>query len=339
MPHADEHGSAARRLSNAWMLAGSRPLIGHQLRVAEIRHLVRPVSATVTSDGDYGILVPLNPGEHIRIGITLRTDATGALRAETAQFSDGTSAVNALHVWCSDSQCQDAFASFAELFLDRLDVDGLEQVLSECHQEFRRLIGAIVPTALPVAIGLMGELLVLRDVVAKDPFAIRSWAGPRGERHDFRLGNAAIEVKATQRAESKTAKVRITDWDQLEVPEAGYLYLHAIRLERCAGGAFTVMRLVNEILSHLDSNGVHMFEDLLETFSPTATKIPDEFSVLARSTYEVAAGFPRLVPSSLSLGRAPSGVSSVSYDLDLNQASDWEVPWDKALLDLVRGGR
>jgi len=47
-------------------------------------------------------------------------------------------------------------------------------------------------------LGLLGELLVLDRMIATDgPKATKAWIGPRGEPHDFRVGNHEFEVKST----------------------------------------------------------------------------------------------------------------------------------------------
>ena len=321
----------------SWSLAASKPIVDNNLRVASVEGGVRISYVTISVDNNYGVLVPLRPSERVQVGNTLKSNTAGALRAEVAQFSGEGNVVNALHVWCADYRCLEAFSSFVELLILRLDAPDLGHLLGECHREFQRLIGGADASRSSVVIGLVGELLVLRDLVRLDQNSVRGWGGPRGERHDFRLNSTAIEVKTTQRAEVKTSKVRITDWDQLVIPENGRLYLHVVRLERAPGNGVSAISLIDEVTSLLGADGVEFFHRLLGTFGDLLAGSSDEFSVLSRGTYRVVDGFPRLVPDQIKADAIINGVSGVSYDLNLAFAEEHSVSWESATSDFVTG--
>src|SRR5690349_20424217 len=129
------------RLARAWALASQKPVRGQQLRISAIEGVSRALNATLSHQGLRGILVPLQPGERLQIQRELRAGSTSALRAERSQFSSGAEVVDALHVWCVDRLCDDAFASFAATLIDRFDVQPIGDALEACYAEFVKLIG------------------------------------------------------------------------------------------------------------------------------------------------------------------------------------------------------
>lgn len=321
------------RILKAWSLAGQKASTGGMLRSATISCAARAVSATLSGGGLRGLLIPLASGERIRLSQAFRGGSPGALRAEAAQFMSDEGAVFALHVWCVDERCNDAFAAFADLLVERLGEGALSDQLSDCYHEFIRLVGE---RGGPVSgvVGLLGELLVLRDAVAADAAAIGYWGGPRGERHDFRRAAVAVEVKTTRRAESKTRRIHVSDWDQLEIPQDGRLYLHAVRVEQCVGGELSVPRLISELRGVLGGHA-GAFEQILGEVEPSLLTVTDEFSLHSRATFHVLPEFPRLLRSDLKDATRLKGVSAVGYDLDLEQALEFEIPWPQAISDLV----
>jgi hypothetical protein len=266
-----------------------------------------------------------------------RGSSRGALRAEVAQFSNDQESSNALHVWCADPKCNDAFTSFSVFLLDRAqDGTHLSMLLAESYAEFERLLGASDAIDYAGLTGLVGELLVLFDGVQNGPEMVKYWAGPRGERHDFRNGRSAIEVKCSLRAKLKAHRVHISDWDQLEIPNGGQLHLHSIRLERVAGGDWSVPSLLAAIRSHLNDESRTALDESLAKYSRALTDCVWEFSVKERATYRVIDGFPRLVPDMLIAGKA-LGVSGVSYTLDLDHAESFRSDWNRVLSGFLGG--
>jgi hypothetical protein len=309
------------RIRYAWAMAGAAGVSGAALRSAPLSGFSREVAAIITPEGHKGIFIPLRPGETVDIPLGMKPNATGALKADIAQFSDGTGAAfNALSVLCRDASCESAFISFVMSFLERLSGADLGALLDECHREFRRLIGELPAEGGNRLTGMLGELILVRDLTAVDSDAFRFWAGPRGERHDFRNGNIAVEVKTGLRSESKSEKVTISDWDQLEAPEGGSLYLHVIRLERVDGGEITLGGLLQDIRGRLAGIALESFERTVATYVRQDGFLRQAYSIQRRHTYQVGEGFPRLARCMLPL-ECLAGISGVSYDLDLSQAS------------------
>lgn len=325
------------RLLQAWINAEQQESKPGALRVVPFASSGRDVHLSVTSEGWRGLVLPLCAGEVVSVPKAFRGGSAGALRAEVAQFSYGPDATDALHIWCRDPKCKDAFTSFSVFLLDRVrDERALGVLLTQAYAEFERLLGRADAVDRLGLTGLVGELLVLLEGVRTNPRMVMFWAGPRGERHDFRSGSTAIEVKSSLRSELAAHRVRISDWDQLEVPENGRLYLHSIRFEQVAGGDWSVPRLLRAIRFCLNGEGLAALEDLLAKYDSSLIRSSLEFSVKERSTYHVTDGFPKLVASMLSAGR-PLGVSGVSYTLDLDHAEFFKVDWNSTLMSFFQG--
>ena len=332
----DEPLISAENMRAAWMMATAASERIDSIRSVPLPAKRRGLNATLTADGHRGLLIVLNPGEQVAILRSLLQGA-GALTAEIARFNQDGSDLRALHIWCKDRLCDDAFAMFCELLAEKLPDMDVGIALAKCHEEFERLLNGAESIPLGRLIGAIGEMLILLDAANLDPSAAKMWSGPRGERHDFRNGNIALEVKTTLRSEGKTLKVRITDLDQLEPPEDGELYLHAIKLEQAEGGALSVNGLFEALNNVLDADGRRDIATLLATLGIDPKCTRPQFSILSRTTYQVSGDFPRLTASRLLSGRPDSGVSAISYDLNLEHERGFLVPEDRALSALVHG--
>ena len=332
----DETRFTAEQMKAAWMLAAAAPERPDLFRAIPLPSGRGGLHATLTGEGHRGILVVLDPGEQVAIPRPLLQGA-GALTAEVARFNEGNGDLRALHVKCTDRLCDDAFAMFCELISEKMPVMGVGAALSKCHEEFQRLLKGADPVPAGKLIGVIGELLVLRDLAKLDPAGAEMWSGPRGERHDFRHGIIALEVKTTLRSETKTLKVRIADLDQLECPDEGELFLHAVRLEQTEGGALSVIALVEELKSLLDEDGRRDLAAQVSAAGIDPTCSRPQFSCMSRTTYKVTTDFPRLTASRLISGMPDSGVSAISYDLDLERARDFQVQDLMAFGALVSG--
>ena len=334
----DEPLISAEQMKAAWMMAAAATERLDRIRAVPVPAKREGLHATLTAEGHRGFLITLDPGEQVAIVRSL-LQGIGALSAEIARFNQDDADLRALHIWCKDRLCDDAFAMFCELLADKLLDMGVGAALAKCHEEFERLLKGAGSIPLGTLIGAIGEMLILLDAAKLDPSAARMWSGPRGERHDFRNGNIALEVKTTLRSEGKTLKVRITDLDQLEVPNGGELYLHAIKLEQAEGGPLSVSGLFEELNNALDADGRRDIVTLLTTLGIDPKCDRPQFSIMSRTTYQVSGDFPKLTASRLLSGRPDSGVTAVSYDLNLEQAHGFIVLEDRALSALVHDGQ
>ena len=327
--------SLRKSLLEAWSLALGSPAIGDQIRAYPLEATRLGARAAVSDAGHSGILVPLAAGERFHPPSSLRGGQGGVLEAEIATFVDGSARVRTLAVWCRDPALRDAFLAFCEALIERWVVGTpVARALDICHAEFQRLLAGPKRLDTSLLVGLLGELMVVAELVELLPESVLAWGGVRRERQDFRHGRVAIETKTTLRSDIASRKVRISSLDQLQPPDKGRLFLHAIHLERNDGGELSLPTLIKRIEARLEGT---MLDEFHAALGPDNRGAGDArtFSVLSRRSYEVRNGFPCLVPEKLVSGCPDPGVGNVQYDLDLGTAEEFAASDETALLALI----
>ncbi|MFE4355293.1 PD-(D/E)XK motif protein [Kitasatospora sp. NPDC056800] len=173
--------------------------------------------------------------------------------------------------------------------------------------------------------GLFGELLVLRDLVipAAPGKAVSAWSGPRGGAKDFLWGDWGLEAKTTA-SRQRYPRCRIHGEDQLATGSLETLLLAHQTLRSDSTGT-SLPDLIDELRGHcgLADQLTELEDALLEAGWVEAHRRHYEHErwVLdGRRFYRVGENFPRIVDSML-----PSGVSGVSYNLELRLCGPFQV--------------
>ena len=168
--------------------------------------------------------------------------------------------------------------------------------------------------------GLVAELLVLNRLLDRSPSAWRAWRGPAGDRHDFRVGDTSLEVKAS--LHSGKSAVTINGLGQLEAPTEGTLYLLRIVLEPVTGGILSLASLARSAMSKADEPP--RIETLLAAAGCRNAYAEEwnrhSFRRESEQLYKIRPGFPRLTRTMLKDGLVPHGVHEVTYTIDLSVA-------------------
>lgn len=326
-------------LQQAWAVASGRAVVAGQIRTYRVDGASHDARGALSSEGDIGLLLALGPGESFVPSVRLQPGRGGALEAEVAPYREQGVSLVAVTVWCRDQALRVAFLAFCESLLERTSGGAsVGKALDECHAEFVRLVASPPVLDPRVLTGLLGELLVLAELVERDPTVATAWAGRDRERNDFRRSLVALEVKTAARASSSTLKVHISSLDQLVRPDGGHLFLHAIHLERSDVGELSLATLVERIRGRVTG----VARDALEEGLASYTRDHGDrrtFTVLARRTFEIRESFPSLVPARLIAGRTDHGVKGVEYDLELSAAETFAIEWDVAINALLQGAR
>lgn len=325
-------------LDEAWSLARvASPSPDGGLRTVRLTGVSGDARAAISPAGHLGLLIALAKGQRFTPPRKLQPGHGGVLEAEVSAYRQGDTNIRALAIWCRDSSLKTAFLAFCVSMLERA-ASGLAMpaALDACHAEFSRLLLGAQILESSVLAGLLGELIVLADLVDRDPALVKTWAGADRERHDFRRGPVSLEVKTSRRSESSGLQVHISSIDQLEPPAAGRLFLHAIRLEGADRGSISLATVVTRIESRLSGADLEQFRRGLEAHVKS-TSDERQFVVHDRATYHVADDFPRLVPARLVAGRLDPGVSRVEYTLDLSSAQRHLVDSLRAFDELASG--
>ncbi|HGM6068353.1 TPA: PD-(D/E)XK motif protein [Stenotrophomonas maltophilia] len=200
--------------------------------------------------------------------------------------------------------------------------------VASCIRDFRILLAEEpqAPVDVSTVLGLLGELVILREGVKLSPQAVDAWSGPLGQRHDFRGLGGALEVKSTAFLQSSTAHIH--GLEQLSPPADTPLWLAHVVLERSAAGNVYVEQLCKElialgvqedaIVSRLASMGCQDFR------APEWNALRTALESIR--LYSVSNNFPRLTTNLLPNGQLPVGVVDVQYTIDLGSAADQLVP-------------
>ena len=276
-----------------------------------------PVRFALGSAGEGRILLPIGTSEKVP---AIPQTPTLQIIDEIYSFDD--KSWRFLDLTCLTAELDAVFGEVADEIVRRI-ADGnssLKACLSTLG-EFRMLL---MPRQSKVGkheiIGLVGELLLLDRLLDMNPDACDLWRGPLAERHDFRGGKVAAEVKTSGRTANEVMKV--TSIDQLLEPASGKLCVVRYTLEETAGGSCSIARLFASAASK--SSDPLRLRDLLARMECPDPQAEDwntvSFDLEEARSYRIDDNFPRIVPRSLADGGLPSGVDAISYSVDLASA-------------------
>lgn len=188
-------------------------------------------------------------------------------------------------------------------------------------------------------IGLIGELLFLRDVMA--PLigmfaALRSWTGPERDEQDFVLGGTIFEVKT--QVVTADRRIRISSEDQLD-PVQGRIIISnqgVAPLPSTEPTARSLNSLVAEVREAAAAHGAAAC-DLLDIALLAASyddreEYDEEHWVLVdRAFYEVIGDFPRIERAELR-----PGVDMVNYSIRVADCLPYAVEIDTTMAGLLK---
>lgn len=211
---------------------------------------------------------------------------------------------------------------------------GLLQAIKEVHR-WQEMLSHRAGRLLSKSerIGLIGELLFLRDVLSDRigwNAAIKCWNGPGGHEQDFVVAGSIFEVKT--QVVTADRRIRISSEDQLDAVQGRILICNQgiAPIPSAAPSARTLNALVSEIrdaFSATSANALECFEiALLEAGYQEMPEYDEESWVLVdRIFYEVSNEFPRIERSDLR-----NGVEMVYYSIRVSDCSPFIISHDDA---------
>ena len=260
---------------------------------------IHPASTFPSSSGFNVTIAPLTPGPHGTVRVCLELvdnryvdvfailadDVATAVAAASSEVGGISALIGRLNTW--------------QRFLKRHG----DRTLTEYER-----------------IGLFGELLVLRDLLAKGLAAsdcVDAWRGPWGGAQDFCLATCAVEVKAT--AAAHPISFDVANLAQLDDRSLPALILRHVTLLRAPDSGETLPSLVDSLqqtIEATDPAAAQRFSDsLLEVGYLDAQRGDYEneaYSVHAQHNFEVRGDFPRILSSDLH-----AGIAACSYSVEL----------------------
>lgn len=268
-------------------------------------------------EGQLIVLVPVEKGS--RLPAEARSSG---LKVRMAHYTVDDSHSQFIEIGCPSPALETAFAELADEIVARIESgSSATKAVSGTIDDFRRLIIRPVQSQLgdSVITGAIGELIVLDTLVEKNIASVSCWTGPHDQRHDFRRGSQAIEVKTTTRWGN--TQIHITSIDQLLAPEGGDLMLAHVQLENTPSGLVNLSSICNKLIN----NGASA-EELYAALNSIGIHDPHDESLNKNSYtfksidwYLVDSKFPCITTRRLPL---PTGVSNLTYTVDLSCARD-----------------
>ena len=227
--------------------------------------------------------------------------------------------VGELSVW-AEQQMFEAYLLVADIAAEFIDLGDIQLALESATKGFSELLQTNRVLSLEKQIGLLGELLVLRDLIQLGKTdALNSWLGPEGGEHDFKFVEFDLEVKTTI---SEKRSHRIGSLSQLTPSGDRTLLLASVQLTRTTGAlGFNIAELVDWIKSNSDST----WDQLAEKLRHCGWREDHTHLYTARFelrseplTFRVDSNFPRLMSETLELSEElMPRISEVSYRVDL----------------------
>lgn len=271
----------------------------------------------LTEDDLAGILIPARMVESAQ-----KLDGTARLRIGEV-YVEGTPW---LRIVCLDRDLEAVFHRFSDSVLLELS-NGLSarKAVSEVLNRYRQLFAVEEQGVESQRIaGLFCELVTLEWLLRSGIDAVLPWVGPTKETHDFVFEGVHLEVKALPASGER--KCRISNFRQLEAPAEVALYLIGIRLRP---GSVNIEQVYQRILGCIQSDQIEHLEMMMkEAGCAVPVSAAWNRTLFAHGVPEVwivNADFPRLIPSMLSSGIEPDGVSEVKYSVSLEKAAGCSI--------------
>jgi Putative PD-(D/E)XK family member, (DUF4420) len=295
-------------------------------------------------DNGVPVVVPLagTPETQLRIDssrsrLTLRAPVAQAIELPIntlAHVTIDTLAEHGTHfVEISTTSKELVFDGYAMLMAiaDRIQLGGAEPVVAfeETLTIWEAILSARTRLGSRAEIGLVGELMVARSLLAGGQTDISAWRGGLGEEHDFGFAGADLEVKTTS---GERRLHWISGLDQLVETPGGALWILSLQITRGGEGqGQTLPELIDEILALVGGPGRDRVEQNLAGagWHEAQRDLYTERWRLrtAPLLLRVDAQFPRLTPALLSevaIDTAP--LRRVDYEIDLTDRDPSPAP-------------
>jgi hypothetical protein len=196
-------------------------------------------------------------------------------------------------------------------------------LITDWVQFFRKTVSL---TRAEKILGLVGELLAIRDWIDWKGLGYESWRGPAGGLHDFVGDRDALEVKVTGSRKGPIVH-RVSDLDQLSPLKNGDLKVLSFRVHLGSHGDHSLHTLVKQIQDmHLfqDSNSAEYLKTALTDagYSSDLAAELANYSIVSSGIYLVNSHFPSL---KLVSDEVDSRIVDVVYSLDFSSLNEFKI--------------
>lgn len=280
----------------------------------------------VTGLADAALVIdPVNKRMTLRVRTSETLDLTleERLTWERTKDPDSQEALGELSVW-ADEMMYEAYLLLADVVEGYVHLGSWKSSIENVMTNFGDLLEKNKLLSLEKQIGLIGELLVLREISEfNKEQAFDCWKGPEHEEHDFQLAHFDLEVKTTS---SETRSHRISNFMQLLPSNGRKLMLASIQLTRTiAGRGYSLKDLTDELMIKNQTRLPQVIRKLEQAGwkQQHANLYTARFDLRSEvAVFSVDDSFPKLVPDSLNLpGDQLSRISDLSYRINLEGIS------------------
>jgi len=180
-------------------------------------------------------------------------------------------------------------------------------------------------------VGIIGELLLLNQLLDHGSDAVGIWKAPDGGLHDFELSGYGLEAKTSLGA---ARRLHISTLDQLD--DAGLASLHVghVRLVEAADGE-TLAQIADRIEVRLGGERARRgFRNALLRRGVLPGAVPDDelrVRCIGIDFYAVSEGFPRLCRAEIALG-----IVEADYQIEVRALSEFHAE-EAAVFGALRG--
>jgi hypothetical protein len=183
-------------------------------------------------------------------------------------------------------------------------------------------------------IGLIGELLVLEQLLAADPHVLATWQSPNDGLHDFENNGHALEVKAGL---GPSSSITISALDQLDVTGLRRLDLLHVRLVEVPGAQCLrdILIAISSILPNDTSRRAFENALLRRGLMPDddTARLTPKVQQRSIDSYSISEAFPRLSRAAL-----PVAITEATYTLEVRAIAAFAADTTAALDAFVEGG-
>ena len=265
-------------------------------------------------EGFIHLLIPTNKDFE-----TLHELKTKALEiSETKKHSEETE-IRFLDLKCIEPRCNEVFGNISEEIVERiLSGRPIIQAVSGVISEFKEMLANTAAESLSRSkrLGLIGELLFLKEIVSREPNALKNWFGPRNKAQDFYSPTTVVEVKCS---ESRGRIIKISSLEQLDPPPNKELFLVLYQVDEDPNGNFGLPNLIKEIINTGVDESYFKLKLNQAGYDLSKNDYYSKFKYNLRNTfcYFVNDTFPKLTRSRDN-SSIPAQITIAKYEVNLN---------------------
>lgn len=195
--------------------------------------------------------------------------------------------------------------------------NGYSEIVNRYNQWKKMFYGSSSVLSEPEILGLIGELMFLKDKAIPsygETDGLKGWSGPEPTHKDFSYGNDWFEIKSINGFKNT---VHISSLEQLDSEFNGKLIVYSFEKMSPSFNGSNLNKLVELILNSFEfEENKDVFVSKLKQVGYSYNEIYDNFiyNFIKCDEYRVNSEFPRIKKENL-----PVGVSKVQYEIVLTE--------------------